>query len=165
MPDSPTGRSTLGKARGKSLGKSLGKAGLAVAVAFSLAACGRQVAITVPEPTDPRCAAVVSALPETIDGAGKRPTAPESIATAAWGEPPIVLRCGVSRPSALTPTSSLVEVNGVAWLPEELSAGVLFTVVGWPDDTNPLYLEVAVPEAYPAPANVLADLSPVLAAL
>ena len=131
----------------------------------TVAGCGRQVNVSPPNPIDPRCERVISALPDTIDGAGKRPVKPDSTATAAWGEPPIVLRCGVARPAALTPTSALIEVSGVAWLPEELANGILFTNVAWPDPANPLYLEIAVPEAYPSPANVLADISPVLASL
>ena len=36
----------------------------------------------------------------------------------AWAAAPrpVVLRCGLPRPAELTPTSALLEVNGVRWL-------------------------------------------------
>jgi len=140
-------------------------AGAIICLSCVTAACGRQVAVTPVEPLNPRCAEVVASLPNTIDGAGLRPTRPESASTAAWGEPPIVFRCGVARPDALEPTSALVEVNGIAWFPETLTAGTAFTAVEWPSADDPVYLEIAVPQDYPAPANVLADVSPILAAI
>jgi hypothetical protein len=84
--------------------------------------------------------------------------------TAAWGEPPITYRCGVQRPPALNASSKLLDVSGVAWLPLEASGGTAFIAVTWPTPDNPVFVEVLVPEDYSAPADVLADLSPALAA-
>ena len=134
-----------------------------------LCGCGRQVAVTPPEVTDgtnagipQACQRVEPELPDTVDGAGRRPTTPDSPATAAWGDPAITWRCGVPRPSALTATSVLIEVGGISWLPEELTAGTLFTAVEWPDGERPVYAEVAIPDAYAAPGGILADLAPAL---
>ena len=69
-------------------------------------------------------------LPTELYGQPARSTVPVDGTTAAWGDPPIVLRCGVPRPAELTPTSTLVEVEGVSWYPEELSAGYRFTSTG-----------------------------------
>lgn len=133
-------------------------AALAVVAATALTGCGREVAVAPVEPPPPPiCQDLVDALPETALAAGRRPTG--EVGTAAWGEPPIVLRCGVPRPAALTATSTLVEVNTIAWLPEELTNGTLFTVVEWPDASTPVYVEIAVPSAYRPPADVLADVS------
>ena len=63
-------------------------------------------------------------------------------------------------PTALTPTSQLLTVDGVDWLPEQLTAGYLFTTVG-----RQVNVEVAVPDAYTPEADVLVDLSPVIAKL
>lgn len=122
------------------------------------AACGRQV--TVEPPPSPTDACSTLQLPETIDGAGRRPTAPQSTATAAWGEPPIVLRCGVGRPPTLTPSAQLITVNGISWLPIEATGGVVFVSTDWPDASHPVYVELTVPAAYSPEVNSLADLSP-----
>lgn len=125
-----------------------------------VAGCGRQVDVPAPESSAAACATV--ALPDTVDGAGLRPTSQPG--TAAWGEPPITYRCGVARPSALTPASTLLEVSGVGWLPLDATGGTGFIAVTWPSSQDPVYVEVLVPDEYAAPADVLADLSPALAA-
>ena len=124
-----------------------------------LAACGRQVSVAPPESPAPECAAVN--LPETVAGAALRPTGEDG--TAAWGEPPITWRCGVPRPAALQPTSQLLEVGGIGWLPIEGVGGSAFVAVDWPTTSAPVFVEVVVPDAYTSPGSVLADLSPALA--
>ena len=116
-----------------------------------LAACGRQVAVPAPDVDSPACQTVM--LPDVVSGAGARPTLLPG--TSAWGEPPITWRCGVSRPGGLTPTAQLVEVNGIGWLPVEGAGGTGFYATTWPSSESPVYIEVLVPEAYPAPADVL----------
>jgi hypothetical protein len=133
--------------------------GAGVAAALAVTACGRQVAVPVPESPSPACDAVT--LPSTVAGAGSRPTGEPG--TASWGEPPITWRCGVPRPAALAPTSTLLEVSGIGWLPIEGVGGTGFVATTWPSPQSPVYVEVLVPDAYAAPADVLADLSPALA--
>ena len=59
----------------------------------------------------------------------------------------VVARCGVA---ALAPTETeCLEVDGVGWIPEELSDGIRFTSFG----TDPA-LEVLVPRDY-APEGLL----------
>ena len=136
-----------------------------LAVAAALTGCGRQVAVTPASLAPKECARIVSVLPDTVDGAGQRPTTPQSPVTAAWGEPPIVLRCGVERPQAYTPTSVLLEIDGLGWLAEPLEAGTVFTLVSWPAaaaanaDAPMPYVEVIIPEAYSSPGGVIADIS------
>lgn len=131
-----------------------------LAVALLLAGCGRQVDVPAPDAQAAPCAAVT--LPSTVAGAGLRPTTEPG--TAAWGEPPITYRCGVMRPAALTPTSRLLDVSGVSWLPLEGVGGTGFIAVSWPSASDPVYVEVLVPAAYSAPADVLIDVSAALAA-
>ena len=123
-----------------------------------MAGCGRQVDVAPPESSSAACAQLT--VPDTVSGAAKRPTTGGS-STAAWGEPPITLRCGVNRPAALTPTSALVDINGVGWLPLEGSGGAGFVAVDWPSGTAPTYIEVVVPDAY-SPGEVLADITAAL---
>lgn len=133
---------------------------VALAIALSLTACGRQVAVPPPDQPSTACDAVT--LPDTVAGAGLRPTT--SPATAAWGEPPITWRCGVSRPASLTATSRLLDVEGISWLPLEGQGGAGFVATTWPDAESPVYVEVLVPQEYAAPADVLLDLSPAMTA-
>lgn len=136
---------------------------LAVAVlaaAALVSGCGRQVAVPPPDVSAPACERVT--VPSTVSGAGLRPTTEPG--TAAWGEPPITYRCGVARPAAFTPTSKLLEVGGIGWLPIEGTGGTGFIAVTWPSESEPVYVEVLVPEAYAAPADVLIDISAALAA-
>ena len=110
-----------------------------------------------PAPDSPAATCATVPLPSVVAGAGIRPTsAPD---TAAWGEPPITYRCGVSRPAALSPESRLLEVGGVGWLPVEGAGGTGFYAVTWPSPSAPAFVEVLVPEEYAAPADVLIDIS------
>lgn len=70
----------------------------------------------------------------------RREVTPASPLTAAWGDPPVVVRCGVPVPSALKPESLLVTVNSVDWFPEELTGGAVITTVG-----RKVALELTVP--------------------
>jgi hypothetical protein len=138
---------------------------LGVVALLTVSACSSGLAVSPPNPPPVgaaayTCSAVHGALPDEVDGHGVTATTPKSPLTSAWGQPPIVLRCGVPTPTALTPTSQLLTVDGVDWLPEQLTQGYLFTTVG-----RQVNVEVAVPDAYSPEAGVLTDLSPVIAKL
>lgn len=106
------------------------------------------------------CARFSAALPDELPTVGARRTVtPQSQLTAAYGDPPVAVRCGVAVPSALTPTSTLVTVQGVDWLPEELTAGWRMTSLG-----RVANVEIVVPtDQGPAP-SVAADLNPAIRA-
>lgn len=78
---------------------------LVVAAGLVTAVAGCSVAVPVevaPQAADPRCADVVLALPDVLDGMPRHRTT--SQATVAWGDPadPVVLRCGVETPPPTT---------------------------------------------------------------
>jgi hypothetical protein len=112
------------------------------------------VSVPAPPSSDDRtvsaCADVISALPLVVAGADLRRTVsnPSSPSIVAWGDPPIVLRCGVARPAALKANSGdfLVSVNGVVFLPDKQSDRTVFTVVD-----RAAYLDVSVPTSYSQP--------------
>ena len=106
------------------------------------------------------CSAIHGRLPDRVAGQTVTAITPKSPLTSAWGTPAIILRCGVGVPKALTPTSQLLTVDGVDWLPEQLTKGYLFTTVG-----RGISVEVSVPDAYSPEADALADISPVIASL
>jgi hypothetical protein len=118
----------------------------------------------VPEPS-PQAAALCRALrkelPKTVDGLGRSEAGPVSDFTAAWGDPPVRLRCGVPRPDVLTPgsahynpTADAVEVNGVSWLLEKQQDGYRFTTTD-----RKAFVEVTVPGKYAPEVDPLTDLA------
>jgi hypothetical protein len=123
-----------------------------------LAGCGFG-AVSV-DPYDPlpgsesACTALLTSLPEVVADAVTRDVDPAELPAAAWGEPPIVLRCGVGLPPEYQPDAILTEIDGVGWLPAEGIGGSFYATV----DRDPI-VEVAVPDDYD-PATVLGDLGP-----
>ncbi|MEV1291864.1 DUF3515 domain-containing protein [Pseudonocardia sp. NPDC049635] len=115
-----------------------------------------------PQAGTPACDAVLGALPAALPGADG-PMPPRELDPAvpgarAWiAEPePVVLRCGTERPAELGPTSPLIVVNGVDWLP----------LTGAPDSRSTtyavvdrgVYLELTAPtETGPGPLQAVAD--------
>jgi hypothetical protein len=100
------------------------------------------------------CTELGSLLPVSVEGALLRRTNPDTPGTAAWGDPAIVLRCGVSEPATYSPTSQLLVINGVTWYPQELQAGIRFTSL-----QTPKRVEVSIPDAYESTAEILTQLS------
>jgi len=81
------------------------KASLAALVALPallVGGCASAVPVTpATYATDPACAALILATPDSLgDGLGRRQTTAQ--ATTAWGDPAIVLRCGVEPPGPTT---------------------------------------------------------------
>jgi len=125
------------------------------------AACTGPVALEEPRPDAAgraTCTALLAALPGQVLQSTRRPTEP-GVLTAAWGDPPITLRCGVAAPPGLTSSSECLEVNGVGWFSEDARGGVLFTTVG-----RAVFVEVGVPHDYAPEVNPLVDLADAVAA-
>jgi Protein of unknown function (DUF3515) len=99
------------------------------------------------------CTALLGDLPATVLDNERRRAVPGRF-SAAWGDPPITLRCGAEKPPRLTATSQCFEVNGVGWFAEQASNGFLFTTIG-----RTTYVEVGVPSNYAPEANALVDLA------
>jgi hypothetical protein len=102
--------------------------------------------VAVPTADGRGCSRLSEALPGELDGREERDTEPESPRTAAWGDPAVVLRCGVARPPGLT-GSEVVVVDGVGWVLAERPAAYVFT-------TSDLatYVQVRVPRSTPRTA-------------
>jgi hypothetical protein len=82
-------------------------------------------------------------LPSTADGLSREDPEPPSALTAGWGNPVIILRCGVPRPPAMSdPQADGVEVEGVGWLLQKRGDGSFrFTTT-----LRRAYVEVTIPE-------------------
>jgi hypothetical protein len=112
----------------------------ALATVLAIAGCGSSGTVTpAPDASAPACTALLGRLPTRVADQ-KRGTAPAAGA-AGWGDPAIVLRCGLP-PSAPT-TIPCTAVNGVDWLFEDSSSGLRLTSYG----RRPA-VEVTVPARY-----------------
>ncbi|MBW0106743.1 DUF3515 domain-containing protein [Pseudonocardia sp. KRD291] len=84
---------------------------------------------TDPSASSAACAGLLRLLPAALPSDGgslePRPVSPAVDGARAWAAAPepVVLRCGVPRPAELGPSSPLVLVNGVNWLPLPDAAG------------------------------------------
>jgi hypothetical protein len=89
------------------------------------------------------CRELDRVLPSKVDDQDRRDPEPASALTAGWGDPAIILRCGVERPSKMDdPEADGVEANGVGWLLEEQDDGSFrFTTT-----LRKAYVEVTIPE-------------------
>ncbi len=159
-------------ARNATLGPDSGAANkplrLAIAGAVALTAVGGVLAllavrangpvrVAIPHPTAEAataCKQLTKQLPETLAGRSRRPTTPASDFVRAWGDPALVLFCGVGRPAGLTPTAELTTVNEVDWLPVEDEREWRFTTVG-----RIAYVEVLAPKSDGAPTDPLVELA------
>ena len=118
------------------------------------------VAVSAPAgPLAAPCQPLMPALPAALDGMASRPVSPDSPAARAWGDPAIVLRCGVGKPVDLTTTADLLVINDVSWLPV-----VGLHDVVWTTTDRGVYIEVSVPKQYDGRSGPITDLSNVIAA-
>ena len=108
---------------------------------------------------DAPCQGVEQKLPITLAGLGGRPALSSWAYVDAWGDPAVVLRCGVPRPAGLSPGSSaqIIAIDGVNWLPVQQSKQTVWTSVD-----RAAYVEVSVPRSYTQPP--LAPISDAIAA-
>lgn len=135
-----------------------------LALLAGLGGCARGVeAAPAPSASDPVCAELLLSLPESLGGAERRSTT--SQASRAWGDPAIVLRCGVEPLGPTTdPCYSIADPEGevaVDWVAasEETEGGQRFTTYG----RTPA-VEVTIPLDY-AGDPVLAGLAEAVAPL
>ncbi len=108
------------------------------------------------------CADLVRSLPDRVDGAGRTEIEPEGAPAGAWGDPPIVLRCGVPMPDAFDRFATCQVTNGVGWfIPQDEMTGepgpITMTTIG--RDVN---VEVRLPTEHWPPAAAMVDLAPAI---
>jgi hypothetical protein len=111
---------------------------LAPALLVAVAGCstaddGATVAVPSPDAKTAKvCRELHRVLPHKLDGRGRNDPRPRSAYTAGWGNPAIILRCGVVRPPKMVdpkvaeggdPDAVAGGVNGVDWLMEKQSDG------------------------------------------
>ena len=82
------------------------------------------------------CAALLDALPENLAEEDRREVDAGDGSGAAWGDPPLVLTCGVGVPEGFDRFAKCLEVDGVGWFvppaqEQDLESEVLLTAVGF----------------------------------
>jgi hypothetical protein len=141
----------------------VGAVACAVLLTALLAACGRgDVEIDSPSLSGKDatgCSGLVDNLPDKVADQSRRPVTPEGAYGAAWGDDPIVLRCGVPKPKGFDKFATCQVANGVAWfIPMDEMTGhprdLVMTTVGFAQN-----VEVRLPAAYWPPATAMADLA------
>ena len=141
----------------------LSSAGVVACLAL-LAGCGG-VDVDPPHPTGAAladCKALVADLPASVADQKRRAVSPAGALAAAWGDPAIVLRCGVRKPVGFGRASSCMVANGVGWyVPEDQMTtdprDITMTAVG-----REAYVEVFLPADYLPPATAMVDLADVV---
>ncbi|NUS16837.1 MAG: DUF3515 domain-containing protein [Streptomyces sp.] len=130
----------------------------AAAYGFAVSANGDgTVAVPVPDTlASGYCRALHDALPQQVGGLSRHDLKPASDLTAGWGDPAIVLRCGVARPAVDDdPDADGVDVNGVGWSVEHGPGGSLRLTT----TLRQVYVEVTLPKKYAADVGPLTDLA------
>ncbi|HEY5834673.1 DUF3515 domain-containing protein [Streptomyces sp.] len=106
------------------------------------------VRVEAPAPTakvSEMCRMLTDEVPRNVAGATQRATKPASPFTAAWGDPAIILRCGVPRPDEMNnPLALGGEVSGVAWMMERPGDDVYRCTT----TLRKAYVEVTIPGKY-----------------
>jgi len=127
----------------------------AAAVYAATSGTDETVAVPVPDAQVARyCTALHARLPQKVNGLPRHDLKPSSELTAGWGDPSIVLRCGVPRPAADDDQSAdAVEVDGVGWLIEPQSGGVFRLTT----TLRKAYVEVTLPKEYARDLGPLTD--------
>ncbi|MGY1722509.1 DUF3515 domain-containing protein [Blastococcus sp. SYSU DS0533] len=87
------------------------------------------------------CTALLGNLPLELAGEPSRRVQSGTPFVYAWGEPPVVLTCGVERPAGWTVGASAIQINGVQWHVDTSDPDA--TV--WTAVDRPVYVEVRLP--------------------
>lgn len=108
--------------------------------------------------TAAQCAGLLDRLPGQIDPGVVRRAVRGDPRAAAWGDPPVVLRCGAE---AVFDDGASVGVNGLDWVVTDIGPGFRWTTLG-----RAVPVSVEIPESYANGAELVNPLgAPILAAI
>lgn len=136
-----------------------------------LAACsggdgGGPVEVTLPQVPDAAhrsCARLADRLPASLgEGLERRETEPRSPLVAAWGDPAVILRCGVQVDDDYRPGEQLIHANSgiVGWWQHKTGDTVV-----WQTPNTAVHVELIVPTKYEGHGGMLARISPAVEAM
>jgi hypothetical protein len=87
------------------------------------------------------CPALMSDLPVELAGEQSRRVDSDTPFAYAWGDPAVVLICGVERPPGFVTGTATIQINGVQWYVDTSDPD---TTV-WTAVDRPVYVEVRLP--------------------
>ena len=99
-----------------------------------------QVPAVTPE-ADASCPALMSTLTLELTGRPSRRVHSDSPYAYAWGDPAVVLICGVDRPAGYVVGASAIQINGVQWYVDATKPD---TTV-WTTIDRPVYVQISLP--------------------
>ncbi len=141
-------------------------AALVLAVMIAPSACSRDsgtgpVSVSPPEVSaavQRACEGLAAELPATVgDGLVRRTTKPESPLVAAWGDPAVVLRCGVPVDPDFSAGDQVIEITRdgtVGWWANRNGDTAI-----WSTPHATVHVEVRIPGKYQG-ADILTPLTP-----
>ena len=105
---------------------------------------------------DAACPRFMTELPVELAGERARPVRSDTPYAYAWGDPPIVLRCGVERPAGfIRGGPQLFTLNGVSWFVDDTDPDQFV----WTAVDRTVHVELTVPSGVDsAPAIALGPL-------
>jgi hypothetical protein len=108
-----------------------------------------------------RCSHLGNLLPHGLESLTPRVITPLTPFVHAWGNPAVILTCGVSVPAAYSASSSeTTEVDGVRWFEEPGAHLVTWTaLLGSAKAGTAVNVRLAVPTHYDAQGGFLVDLA------
>jgi hypothetical protein len=101
-----------------------------------------EVPAATPE-ADASCPALMGRLPVELAGESSRRVKSDTPYAYAWGDPAIVLICGVDRPAGFVVGVSAIQINGVQWYVDTDDPD---TTV-WTTIDRPVYVQVSLPSS------------------
>ncbi|KRA29603.1 MULTISPECIES: DUF3515 domain-containing protein [unclassified Nocardioides] len=143
-----------------------GRATLLVAASVVLVACGGPVEVDVPDLSRAdreACDAFAAELPDSLAEQDRVDIRPADAPAAAYGDPAIVVRCGVPTPEGFDLTASCETANGVGYfIPDEQyddqGLDLTLTAAGYVPRVEIIIPAEYRPNAAPAVMSVLAPL-------
>lgn len=125
---------------------------------LATAGCSSAVTVQAPEQSA-ACTSVLAAAPIRLVGELQRETTPHSAAAIAWGDPPIVLVCGLN--ASTTADAQVIDIDGLEWIAEPIGVdgaqGTIFTTRG-----RVPVIQVRVPADYRPEIDAVTELSSLL---
>jgi hypothetical protein len=111
-----------------------------------------------PEDDRDACRLLLNALPTRVADQPGREIEPQDGWGAAWGDPAIVLRCGVSPPEGFDAVATCTTVEGIDWYVPDSEPEEYADVTMWTVHREPV-VEVLLPAEHWPPAAMLVDVA------
>lgn len=137
-----------------------------LAAGLLLTACGGPIEVDVPTMTQPQramCDALTAALPDSFAEQARTEVEPTDAPAAAYGDPAIVVTCGVAKPEGFDLTAACEVADGVGfYIPDEQyddqDLDVTLTAAGYEPRVEARIPAEYRPNAVAAAMSVLAPL-------